>query len=830
MSSCGTTNGTTITGKVYDPAGINPLYNAWVYIPLDPTAALPTFTSGVTCDTCAGAGNLNAVAVTQTASDGTFTLTNVPDNSTSATPLPIVVQMGKWRREIQLPQITKCTNTPLSAGTLRLPRNHTDGYNNQADMPQIAFVSGSADPFECMLLKTGIDPNEFGSSTLNSSRRIHYYNSPDSPGDSIDPSFGNVVTADQLWNNSGSTNNNFKLANYDVVILACEGAEYTSDRSSPGYADLTAYAGAGGRVFLSHFSYVWMKYNSAWSSVPASWRSDTDTQDPMTATVVTAGFPKGVAFSQWLGYVGAGTGGQLTINQGRQDVNLPLASTVQEWMTATDTTPNPDSNYSPSFTFNAPINASSANQCGRVVFSDFHVSTADQVSTDRNGYADCGTNTDCGYGATCSPGALGVCQQGSLRSRPPSPPDCGDSHFTCPTAAPGTCARSGCSLTDTSCGSGYCGSTGLCGCNSNADCGSHSGSNGVCNTATHTCTSLPTSCTASSQCRNGSGQASDATCTGGHCVRSACSYTDCGSGECVTSGGSTVCGCTTSADCGTHGVCNTTTHVCTALGACSAAVDCYSGGGESADANCFGQTPGTCAPNTCTTNSQCSSLTWTNGWHTTTGQEQCLAGTCSGCNTTYDCPGTTSQCVGASPSGTCTGTPTNFPYECQQGGLTPQEAALEFEFFDLSSCVSPDNAPPPAPPPPKLLYFPESFTQQYTANCPAQQYPQWREFDWQGTIPATASIGVSVATAPTVAGLATATTLSFANATTGSPPGNFVADLIDPGTTGIFDTANPPIKSQAILLVTITLNPTTAQDASPSMSLWQIQYDCVNQE
>jgi hypothetical protein len=45
-----------------------------------------------------------------------------------------------------------------------------------------------------------------------------------------------------------------------------------------------------------------------------------------------------------------------------------------------------------------------------------------------------------------------------------------------------------------------------------------------------------------------------------------------------------------------------------------------------------------------------------------------------------------------------------FPSECGAGNplttaLTQQEAALEFLFFDLSSCVGDDSKPPPPPPP-----------------------------------------------------------------------------------------------------------------------------------
>ena len=88
---------TTISGVVYDPAGVNPLYNVIVYVPSGP---LPSLANGVSCDRCGAQVNAplrvradrHAGALHDDARAGAVT-TNVP----------LVMQVGKWRRQITIP-------------------------------------------------------------------------------------------------------------------------------------------------------------------------------------------------------------------------------------------------------------------------------------------------------------------------------------------------------------------------------------------------------------------------------------------------------------------------------------------------------------------------------------------------------------------------------------------------------------------------------------------------------------------------------------------------------------------------------------------------------
>jgi len=144
---------TSLSGTVYDPAGANPLYNVVVFIPNDPKGALPPIKQGTnscsSCDVSIG----DYVTATTSKADGTFTLTGVP----ATTHVPLVVQIGKWRREVFLSQVKGCTDNVLPGSSLtRLPAKRSEG-----DIPQMALVTGGADNLGCFLKGVGLDSSEY---------------------------------------------------------------------------------------------------------------------------------------------------------------------------------------------------------------------------------------------------------------------------------------------------------------------------------------------------------------------------------------------------------------------------------------------------------------------------------------------------------------------------------------------------------------------------------------------------------------------------------------------------------------------------------------------
>ena len=214
---------TTLSGKVYAPNGTLPLYNAIVYIPSVP---VDPFTSGVTCDRCNGQVSGNPIVQTLTGADGSFTLTNVPVGQK----VPLVVQLGKWRRQVTV-AIPACTSTPVAAADSRLPKNHTEG-----DMPQMAIATGSADPFECLLLKIGIDSSEVTPPT--GAGRVHFFLGTAAHGTNLSPA---APSANTLYSSLSN------LLRYDIVDLALRGQSRRQGRGDqpvravPGHGRATVF-------------------------------------------------------------------------------------------------------------------------------------------------------------------------------------------------------------------------------------------------------------------------------------------------------------------------------------------------------------------------------------------------------------------------------------------------------------------------------------------------------------------------------------------------------------------------------------------------------------
>ena len=63
--------------------------------------------------------------------------------------------------------------------------------------------------------------------------------------------------------------NNATLKSYDVLMLPCEGGQYIQPADQ--LANIIDFTSSGGRVYASHFEYVWMFQNGPFAGV-VNWK------------------------------------------------------------------------------------------------------------------------------------------------------------------------------------------------------------------------------------------------------------------------------------------------------------------------------------------------------------------------------------------------------------------------------------------------------------------------------------------------------------------------------------------------------------------------------
>ncbi len=453
---------TTLTGTVYDPAGNLPLYNVYVYIAN--SAPAPIQPGSPTCTACEAPASGDPVIAASTDATGKFTITKgsnpfgVPVGTNGGQGFTLVMQVGKWRKQVTVPKIAACTTTDLdatfNAGTgkakqLRLPAKSSEG-----DMPLMAFTSG-CDPAECFLRNIGIDDAEFvppsagvpaaWPKTTPGTGHVHFYTgytgydestmAPIGPASAIDG--GTTPTDTYTWWESATN-----LLAYDTVFNACEC--YAFDRGPGAYAAMDAYVKAGGRVFTTHYFGNWFVPQTGSSDLQsvASWNStqlpgnqpqvmwNASTLSYPETDTIDQSFPKGKAYAQWLQTVGAtSTLGSIGLTDTRDDMVAPAPANCAQTQSCLSTRwiYHPGDEHPRYLSFNAPVGQPASAQCGRAMYSDVHLSGA---SDDQPFPAECADpNIDNPSGHAVNEKALEFlffdlfsCVQNDKLPPPPPPP------------------------------------------------------------------------------------------------------------------------------------------------------------------------------------------------------------------------------------------------------------------------------------------------------------------------------------------------------------------------------------------------------------------------
>ncbi len=369
----GTTSltGQVVAGTLSKYGTPDPVPNVFVYVPNStPQPFPPTLDCG--CAPVTG----DPVTSTTTDSNGMFTLNNVPVPASGS--VPLVIQLGRWRRFTGLTfPVTKCASTAISA-PITMPHNQSEG-----DIPRTAISTGNVDAMECVLLKMGVDQAEFTNPTGTGAIKMYFGN-----GSTIDT---NTPAETALVPTTASTT---VLDGYDQVIFPCWGVDPRATtkekdggvlpsanlKSATQQANVIDYTTNGGRVFGTHFSYSWL-YNDTPFSGTATWIDDVQF-DTGTATVENPGAsePDVSTFYQWINNVptNAANAGTFTVISPRNDFSAINTNVSELWATTSVTTTvkkvTTTSTFPLIYTFQTPVPPPAATECGKVIYSDMHVS------------------------------------------------------------------------------------------------------------------------------------------------------------------------------------------------------------------------------------------------------------------------------------------------------------------------------------------------------------------------------------------------------------------------------------------------------------------------
>jgi hypothetical protein len=359
---------TSVSGTVTAPSGLFALAGVTVYVPSTTPAPLPP------APTCAVACTPpHASMSTTTAADGTFQLAGV----TPGTNIPVVIQAGRWRRQLVVPTVAACQDTPLSADDTRLPSSSHDATASTAvstagaplvDLPMIAVESGDNDPVECILMQLGLDPSEFGNGS--GSGHVQLYWNPGAVRGDTTRMFGSNATygdVTQLWSSYAA------LSQFDVVILGDDADSTGSSKPPSAISAVGRYADTGGQLVLTGTTQsIWIGSNAVWAhELTFDSQVDGIVTDAARFTVDGTTNSDGATYADWLYDVGASAApGTIYVSNASYQCVGYDAGTVARWLYATASASNGEESGDELMSFATPVGGAT---CGQVVYSDFDV-------------------------------------------------------------------------------------------------------------------------------------------------------------------------------------------------------------------------------------------------------------------------------------------------------------------------------------------------------------------------------------------------------------------------------------------------------------------------
>jgi hypothetical protein len=383
-----TTGTTTLTGTIVagtqapylGTSSPDPVPNVYVYIP---NTAPTAFTDGPSCGCAPVTGDpvtdASGTIISATTNNlGVFTLSGIPVPPSGV--LPLVIQLGKWRRYFQVGStvnapfpVSKCSGN--SAGTIHMPRSQAGGVSGtsgEGDIPLTAISTGNVDAMECVLLKMGVNSNEFVDP--GGLGRIQLFEGNGAVIDGATPAETTLVP---------TTASTTELDKFDQVIMPCWGDDPRSgppnQKTATQQANMIDYTTAGGRMFATHFSYSWL-YNVSPFSSAATWIDDLEYNTGNAKIVQPSTYADVNTFYAWMNALTSdgSTAGVFAITNERNDFSAAGPNT-ESWVNVTGAAPaigGDPTSFPVTFTFGTPYSTTTAGTCGRVIYSDFHVTNS----------------------------------------------------------------------------------------------------------------------------------------------------------------------------------------------------------------------------------------------------------------------------------------------------------------------------------------------------------------------------------------------------------------------------------------------------------------------
>ena len=232
-NACPNGTSTTLSGRVVAPNGQDPIPFARVYVP---TQVNP-FPDGVSCDVCSDTTGA-ALVSTVTEVDGSFTLGPIPtrEDQPPGESIQLVAQKGRFRQVETVTIDTPCGANGSSDVEYALPSQNA----GDDTIPSIAVVTGRYDVMECVLRELGLAPGSFD-----------LYNG-------IKSLIGGTPGVEGQFNTLlGDLD---RMKQYNIIFINCSQNDFESQLGNASVrANIDAYVSAGGRLYVTDWSYDYLE-------------------------------------------------------------------------------------------------------------------------------------------------------------------------------------------------------------------------------------------------------------------------------------------------------------------------------------------------------------------------------------------------------------------------------------------------------------------------------------------------------------------------------------------------------------------------------------------